>query len=81
MTMGMTVWKIGVDGDDDVDDRSGLAHAACASDGNDDGDDPIGVAMWMIGVASPIPLAPSTAMTMAMIRSERPRPCRSRLPR
>ena len=77
MTMGMMMWMIGVDDDDDVDDRSGLAHAACASDGDDDGDDPIGVAMWMIGVASPIPPAPSTAM----IRSEWPRPCRSRLRR
>ena len=50
-------------GDDDGDDRSGLAYAACASDD----DDPIEVAM--IGVASPMPFAPPTAMTMAMIRS------------
>ena len=50
-------------GNDDVDDQSGLAHVACASDGDDDGDDPI-------GVASPMPLVPPTAKTMAMIRSE-----------
>ena len=55
-----------------MDDRSGLAHAACASNDDDDDDDPIGVAM--IGVTSPMPLAPPTAMTMAMIRSEWPRP-------
>ena len=52
------------DDDDDGDDRSGLTHAACASDGDDDGDDPIGEAM--IEVALPMPLTPPTAMTMAM---------------
>ena len=55
-----------------MDDRSGLAHADCASDDDDNGDDLIGVAM--IGVASPMPLAPPMAMTMAMIRSEWPCP-------
>ena len=30
-----------------MDDRSGLAYTACASDGDDDGDDPIGVASRM----------------------------------
>ena len=35
-----------------MDDWSGLAHAACASDDDDDGDDSIGVAM--IGVALPM---------------------------
>ena len=39
-----------------MDDRSGLAHVACASDGDDDGDDPIGVAlpikMWSVSFCS-----------------------------
>ena len=35
-----------------MDDWSGLAHAACASDDDDDGDDSIGVTM--IGVALPM---------------------------
>ena len=52
-------------GNDDGDDRSGLAHAACAFDDDDDGDDLIKVVM--IGVALPMLLAPTTAMTMAMI--------------
>ena len=43
-----------------MDDQSGLAHATCTSDDDDDGNDPIGVAM--IGVASPMLLAPLTAM-------------------
>ena len=70
MMMAMTINDD--DSNDDVDDRSGLAHAACASDDDDDGDDSIGVVM--IGVASPMPLAPRTVMTMEMIRSEWPRP-------